>query len=219
MLVGQLLSAGVELTINQLLQLDPDCKPRLKKLAGTQLQVSINELPWSLLFIFSEQIDVSALPATSEDQSSEAQAPTESSADCHITLSLSTLSELSDSSKISQLIQQGKLDLDGDINVAQGFSNLIKELDIDWEEQLSKYTGDVVAHQTFSSVKAFFNTAQQEVEKLADQLSTHLTKPDAVAVSEIEVADFCDQVNTLRSASDRLEARIDQLIALQQDDS
>jgi ubiquinone biosynthesis protein UbiJ len=217
MLVGQLLSAGVELTLNQLLQLDPDCKPRLKKLAGTQLQVSINELPWSLLFIFSEQIDVSALPATNEDQSSEAQAV--SSADCHITLSLSTLGELSDSSKISQLIQQGKLELNGDINVAQGFSNLVKELDIDWEEQLSKYTGDVFAHQTFSSVKAFFNTAQQEVEKLADQLSTHLTQPDAVAVSEIEVADFCDQVNTLRSASDRLEARIDQLIALQQDDS
>lgn len=212
MLVGQLISAGVELTLNQLLQLDPDCKPRLKKLAGKQLQVTINELPWTLLFTFSEQIDVSAL------QQNQQQIPADAAADCHITLGLSTLSELSDSSKISQLIQQGKLDLDGDIDVAQGFSNLMKELDIDWEEQLSKYTGDVVAHQTFSSVKALFNTAQQEVEKLADQLSAHLTKPEAVAVSEIEVADFCDQVNHLRSASDRLEARIDHLIASQQDD-
>ncbi|GAC32966.1 ubiquinone biosynthesis accessory factor UbiJ [Paraglaciecola polaris] len=212
MLVGQLLSAGIELALNQLLQLDPDCQGRLKKLSGKQLQVSVNELPWSLLFTFSGQIDVSAL------ERNEEQAAMESSADCHITLGLGTLSDLKDSSKISQLIQQGKLDLAGDINVAQGFSNLMKELDIDWEEQLSKYTGDVVAHQTFSSVKSFFTSAQQEIDKLAAQFSTHLTQPEAVAVKPVEVDDFCEQVNVLRSASDRLEARIDQLIASQQDD-
>lgn len=212
MLVGQLLSAGIEFTLNQLIQLDPDCQGRLKKLSNKQLQVTVKELPWSLLFSFSQQIDVSTLTPSDQETS------TESTADCHITLDLSTLGELKDSSKISQLIQQGKLDLAGDINVAQGFSNLMKELDIDWEEQLSKYTGDVVAHQTFSSVTSFFTTAQQEIEKLADQFSTRLTQPDAVAVTPAEVESFCENVNTLRSGCDRLEARIDNLIASQQDD-
>ena len=35
----------------------------------------------------------------------------------------------------------------------QAFSALLGELDIDWEEELSRYTGDVVAHTLCSGAR------------------------------------------------------------------
>ncbi|MFQ3236406.1 MAG: ubiquinone biosynthesis protein UbiJ [Paraglaciecola sp.] len=215
---AQLLSAGIEFSLNQLLRLDPDSSPKLKKLAGKQLQVSVRELPWPLLFSFSEQIDVMVLPASETDS----PLPDEVAnliVDCHISLALETLGELRDSSKISQLIQQNKLTLEGDILVAQSFSSLLKELDIDWEEQLSRYTGDVVAHQTFTSIKSLFFAAEQQLQNFGQQLSHHLTEEKAIAAAKPAVDEFCEQVNELRSAVERLDARLSLLENYQQDDN
>jgi ubiquinone biosynthesis protein UbiJ len=199
---AQLLTSGIELGINQLLKLDPASQARLKKLHGKQLKVSVRELPWPLIFNFSERVDVMA---EQTDENSSSQLDT---FDCHIELALETLPELKDSSKISQLIQQNKLVLEGDINVAQAFSGLIKDLDIDWEEQLSQYTGDVFAHQTFANMKSVFLSAQQNMQKFSDNLSQTLMAEPAVAISADQVTAFCEQVNDLRSAAQRLEARL-----------
>jgi ubiquinone biosynthesis protein UbiJ len=215
---AQLLSAGIEFSLNQLLRLDPDSPPKLKKLAGKQLQVSVRELPWPLIFSFSEQIDVMALPPGDTGSPLPGEAAN-LMVDCHISLALETLGELRDSSKISQLIQQNKLTLEGDILVAQSFSSLLKELDIDWEEQLSKYTGDVAAHQTFASIKSVFFTAGQQLQDFGQQLAHNLTQDGAIAAAKPAVDDFCEQVNELRSAVERLDARLSLLENHQQDDN
>ena len=199
---AQLLTSGIELGINQLLKLDPASQARLKKLRGKQLKVSVRELPWPLIFNFSERVDVMA---GQTDENSSSQLDT---FDCHIELALETLPELKDSSKISHLIQQNKLVLEGDINVAQAFSGLIKDLDIDWKEQLSQYTGDVFAHQTFANMRSVFLSAQQNMQKFSDSLSQTLMAEPAVAISAEHVTAFCEQVNDLRSAAQRLEARL-----------
>lgn len=198
---AQLLSAGIELGINQLLKLDPQSQLKLKKLAGKQLKVSIRELPWPLLFSFSQQVDVLAEQTIDHTQQSQA-------ADCHIELALETLPELQDSSKISQLIKQNKLLLEGDIHVAQGFSALIKELDIDWEEQLSHYTGDVLAHQTFASMKSVFLSAQQNMQQFGASLSDSLMQDEGLTIRATQLEEYCQQVNELRSAAQRLDARL-----------
>ena len=200
---AQLLTSGIELGINQLLTLDPASQPRLKKLHGKQLKVTVRELPWPLIFSFSERIDVMA-----EQVLDNSHVDQQDPVDCHIELALETLPELKDSSKISQLIQQNKLVLHGDINVAQGFSGLIKELEIDWEEQLSQYTGDVFAHQAFANMKSVFVSAQQNMQKFSDSLSETLMAEPALGISAIQVTAFCDEVSELRSAAQRLEARL-----------
>lgn len=200
--IAQLLTSGVELGFNQLLKLDPDSQARLAKLSGKSLQVSVKELPFPLLFNFSEQVEVGAVIESNEHN----QAP-----DCLIELDLNTLPKLQDSSQLTQLIQQKKLSLIGDIYIAQTFGDLIKELDIDWEEQLSKYTGDVFAHQTFSSAKSLFAQAKQELDKAANNLGHRMTQADSIAVTPIEVALFSDQVSDLRSDAERLQARLQRL--------
>ncbi|WP_299075021.1 SCP2 sterol-binding domain-containing protein [uncultured Paraglaciecola sp.] len=197
---AQLVTSGIELTINKLLKLDEESQLRLKKLSGRSLQVTIKELPWPLLFSFSEQVDVRAVMATSETSSE--------SVDCLIELNLETLPKLKDSSQLTQLIQQQQLSLIGDIYVAQTFSTLLKDLDIDWEELLSQYTGDVVAHQTFSSMRTLFDTAKTQIEQGAAALSEHLTQSDSIAVKPSEMLSFSQSVSELRSDTERLSARI-----------
>jgi ubiquinone biosynthesis protein UbiJ len=200
---AQLMTSGIELAMNQLLKLDDDSQQRLKKLAGKSLQVTIKELPWPLLFTFSDQIDVRAVITPDNDIE-----PISEPVDCLIELNLETLPKLRDSSQLTQLIQQKKLNLIGDIYVAQTFSALLKDLDIDWEEQLSGYTGDVVAHQTFSSMRALFDTAKKQIEKGAIELGEHLTQSNSIAVKPSEMMGFSRGVTRLRSATERLSARI-----------
>lgn len=211
---AQLVASGIELAMNQLLKLDDDSQHRLKKLSGKSLQVTIKELPWPLLFSFSEQIDVRTVitPENEFDPSPEA-------VDCLIELNLETLPKIKDSSQLTQLIQQKQLNLTGDIYVAQTFSALLKDLDVDWEEQLSRYTGDVVAHQTFTSMRALFDTAKSQIERGAIELGEHLTQSDSIAVKPIEMVEFSRNATDLRSATERLSARIASLEQMKQVDT
>jgi ubiquinone biosynthesis protein UbiJ len=200
---AQLITAGIEMAMNQLLKLDADSQQRLKKLSGKSLQVTIRELPWPLLFSFSEQIDVRAVLSSDNDID-----PTSESVDCLIELNLETLPKLKDNSQLTQLIQQKQLNLIGDIYVAQTFSALLKDLDVDWEEQLSRYTGDVVAHQTFTSMRTLFDTAKSQIEQGAIQLGEHLTQSDSIAVKPSEMFEFSRDVSDLRGDTERLSARV-----------
>jgi ubiquinone biosynthesis protein UbiJ len=200
---AQLVTSGIELAMNQLLKLDDDSQQRLKKLSGKSLQVTIKELPWPLLFSFSEQIDVRAVITPDNDSEPEPEP-----VDCLIELNLETLPKLKDSSQLTQLIQKKQLNLIGDIYVAQTFSALLKDLDVDWEEQLSRYTGDVVAHQTFSSMRTIFDTAKTQIEQGVIELGEHLTQSDSIAVKPSEMIEFSRGVSDLRSSTERLSAKI-----------
>jgi ubiquinone biosynthesis protein UbiJ len=198
--------------MNQLLKLDDDSQQRLKKLSGKSLQVTIKELPWPLLFSFSEQIDVRTVITPDNDSEPEP-------VDCLIELNLETLPKLKDSSQLTQLIQKKQLNLIGDIYVAQTFSALLKDLDVDWEEQLSRYTGDVVAHQTFSSMRTIFDTAKTQIEQGVIELGEYLTQSDSIAVKPSEMIEFSRDVSDLRSSTERLSAKIALLEQAKKDDT
>ena len=197
--IAQLLSSGIETVLNKLISLDPVSDIKLKKLQGKSLQVQVTELPWPLLFQFSDQIYVGILQADEVEHNT---------ACCKIELDLATLPKLQDSSGLTQLIQQKKLLLNGDIYVAQSFSSLLQELDIDWEEQLSAYTGDAVAHQTFSNIKSAVLITKENIEQARGVWAQRLTKNGALGVNQQELNEFSEQVNSLRSASERLFARL-----------
>ncbi|WJG09105.1 SCP2 sterol-binding domain-containing protein [Aliiglaciecola sp. LCG003] len=194
---AQLASAAIELVLNRLLSLDPSSSTDLHKINGKQLQVTIRELPWPLIFHFSDRIDVLI-----------AQTGLTNEVDCSLVLSLATLQKLSDSSQITQLIQSQELHLQGDINVAQGFSQVLTNLDIDWEEQLSVYCGDVLAHSVFSAGKSVIAKTNQAAKHLFKTLAEGAIEEKKLAPHPIQVAHYCNQVGVLRGDTDRLEAKI-----------
>ena len=191
----QLFSSALEVPLNALLALDDQSAKRLQPLQGKRLTVALKELPWPMTLAFSERIDILM---DQENQSS----------DCIISMQLSTLNELQDSSQITRLIQQGKLDLQGDIQIAQHFSSLIKELDIDWEEHLSHYVGDVAAYQMTAWVKQAGDRIQQGVKRLEQHLSNAAIEEKRLTPHRLDIEQHIEHIHRLRSKTEKLDARI-----------
>ena len=193
-----LVTAVIETSLNTLVNDDPDLVRRLSRLKGQIIQVNLKELNKTLTFVFSQQIDVLA--------------DYEGQPDCYLSLNLSVLPELREQSNITKLIKQDKLILEGDIQLAQKFAQLMTDCKPDLEEWLSRVTGDVVAHTLVQGVKNVGGFVASQANKHQNHLAQVLTEEWKIAPAQLEVAHFCDQVDDVKSAAARLEAKLNALL-------
>ncbi len=193
-----LMTAGIEVSLNTLIKDDPELVRRLARMKGQVIQVHLKELNKTLTFIFSQQIDVLA--------------QYEGEPNCYLSLNLSVLPQLREQANITKLIKQDKVVLDGDIQLAQKFAQLMTDCKPDLEEWLSRVTGDVVAHTVVSGAKQMFSQVKQCATKQQDHLGQIVTEEWQLAPSALEVAHFCDQVDELKSHAARIEERFNQLL-------
>lgn len=204
----QLLSALLEKGINKLLSLDEDSASRIARLKGKRLTLSLTELPADFLFVFSESVDVLVAERSSNDSSTPSVA---ADSDCFMATSLFTLPELQNISNITQLIKQDKLVLEGDIQVAQQFSNLIKALDIDWEEQLARHTGDIMAHEVFQFAGRVSKGLQAVKQRLDATFKDAMLEEKQLVAPAPLVDEFSSQVSELHQRAQQLERRLERL--------
>ncbi|MEH0667611.1 SCP2 domain-containing protein [Vibrio scophthalmi] len=193
-----LMTAVIETSLNTLIQDDPDLVRRLARLKGQVIQVHLKEFDKRLTFVFSQQVDVLA--------------HYEGTPDCTLSLNVSVLPELKDQSNITKLIKQDKLELDGDIQLAQSFSQLITQCKPDIEEWISRVTGDVVAHTLVQGVTQIGQFARTQLRHQQDYLAQVVTEEWRLAPPPLEVAHFCDQVDEIKSQAARVEAKLNQLL-------
>lgn len=193
-----LVTAVIETSLNTLVNDDPDLVRRLSRLKGQIIQVNLKELNKTLTFVFSQQIDVLA--------------DYEGQPDCYLSLNLSVLPELREQSNITKLIKQDKLILEGDIQLARKFAQLMTDCKPDLEEWLSRVTGDVVAHTLVQGVKNVGGFVASQANKHQNHFAQVLTEEWKIAPAPLEVAHFCDQVDDVKSAAARLEAKLNALL-------
>ncbi|WP_261882342.1 ubiquinone biosynthesis accessory factor UbiJ [Vibrio pelagius] len=193
-----LVTAVIETSLNTLVNDDPDLVRRLSRLKGQIIQVNLKELNKTLTFVFSQQIDVLA--------------DYEGQPDCYLSLNLSVLPELREQSNITKLIKQDKLVLEGDIQLAQKFAQLMTDCKPDLEEWLSRVTGDVVAHTLVQGAKNVGGFVASQANKHQNHFAQVLTEEWKIAPAPLEVAHFCDQVDDVKSAAARLEAKLNALL-------
>lgn len=193
-----LVTAVVETSLNTLIKDDPELGRRLARLKGQVIQVHLKEINKTLTFVFSQQIDVLA--------------NYEGEPDCYLSLNLAVLPELRDQSNITKLIKQDKLVLEGDIQLAQKFSQLMTDCKPDIEEWLSRAMGDVVAHTLVKSAENLGQFVKAQASKHQNHLAQVLTEEWKIAPAPLEVAYFCDQVDDLKSHAARVEAKLNQLL-------
>ena len=193
-----LVTAVIETSLNTLVNDDPALVRRLSRLKGQIIQVNLKELNKTLTFVFSQQIDVLS--------------EYEGQPDCYLSLNLSVLPELREQSNITKLIKQDKLILEGDIQLAQKFSQLMTDCKPDLEEWLSRVTGDVVAHTLVQGVKNVGDLVAKQAKKHQNHFAQVLTEEWKIAPAPLEVAHFCDQVDDVKSSAARLEAKLNALL-------
>ncbi len=201
-----LFTASIETAINKALSLDSGSAARLKPLNGKRLTVFLAGTPIALTLVFSDKVDVLAENQSFEDVVAELDGAT-----CCIKTRPDVLPDLRQSSKITSLIQQNRLSVEGELSIAQQVSSVFQNLHIDWEEHASAYIGDVAAHTLFSSIQNVKLRAERFFGNAKAGLGNALTEEKDVAVPSIAVAHFADQVTDLRDDVERFEARLAQL--------
>jgi len=81
---------------------------------------------------------------------------------------------------LTDLLRQDKIQIHGDVKTAQLLVDLLTETDIDLEEMLSQYTGDIVAHEIGKKAEKFKQIAKDSpnpIEALKNGLSDFLISP------------------------------------------
>ncbi len=191
------LLALMEQGLNQYLSLDPEVGRPLSKLHGKRILLIVSGLGAACLVPGPDGIQV--LAADEEDRP-----------DCSLEAGPLGFMRMAQGEGVEELFG-GSVKVRGDTELAQAFGALLRELDIDWEEQHSKLTGDPIAHQVGESVRGAGDWSKMAGSTLQQNLGEYLQEEARILPARAESDDFSDRVDRLRDDLERLEARIRRL--------
>ncbi|WP_432744031.1 SCP2 sterol-binding domain-containing protein [Methylobacter sp. G7] len=198
MLIKPLLIGALEATLNQYLALDQDSGYFLTPLAGKVIAVTIQP--------FDETIYL--CPTTDSIQCLD-QFP--EPADTRLTGSIWALGLMGLSSTPMRSVFSGEVKIEGDMQTGRKFQELFAKLDIDLEEKLSRFTGDIIAHNVANFFRAGQNWSKESLETFQLNAAEFLQEETRDLPSAPEVDIYFAQVDELRSDFDRLQSKIERL--------
>ena len=106
----------------------------------------------------------------------------------------------------------GAVEIRGDTETGQRFQQILEAMDIDWEEHLSRFIGDLAAHQAGQLARAGRQYARTSADTLRQDLGEYLTEEARLLPVRIQVENFLADIDRLRMDVDRLEARVQRLL-------
>jgi len=190
---GALVAAAVQTAFNGLLAMDPEVAGRLDALSGGALAIEIRGLGLTLYL----------QPRGDRLQVSD-QLETEPNA----TLAASPLDL---ARQLTSDDWAREMELRGDAGYAQQFHAILRALEFDWEEPLSRVLGDVAAHQLGNLLRGVVSWGSQAGESLGRATADYLQEESRELPTAAEVERFVDAVDALRADCDRLAARVHRL--------
>jgi len=110
----------------------------------------------------------------------------------------------------------GAVEISGDTEIGQEFQDILTGVDWDWEEQLSKLTGDSVAHLIGELARKGQKWLGNTNETLQENFSEYLQEEARLLPTRTELNIFLDDVDQLRADTDRLAARVERLLKTQE---
>lgn len=111
----------------------------------------------------------------------------------------------------TRVFRGGGLQITGDAEIAQGFQKLFAAAQPDFEEELSRITGDAFAHHLASLARSAIKFGLKTRDTFVQNVAEYLTEEGRDVPAKFEVDEFLAGVDAIREATDRLEARIGQL--------
>ena len=195
------LLAAAEAVLERVLALDPDTPARLAPLAGRRLRVRLTDPRLHLDLLFREQgVAVRPVPPATEGGGDDVP-------DATLSASLPGLLGLA----LSGGGSNARLSLQGDVGVVQQVRRLFEGIEPDWEEQVSRVFGDVVAHRMGEAARGLGRYGRETTDTALRNLGEFLTEERGQIPPAAEVAAFLEDVDRLREDVDRLAARVARL--------
>jgi len=181
-------------SFNRYLDCDPERAQALENINDKILSITIKEANFTLI------MQVQNARFFEADLSQQI--------DASIIVSMHVLSGKMGGQDQNQLLKDGIIEIQGDSHVASVFNKVMNEIEIDWQDVISKYTGDIVAHQIATGAKSVASVLRRLGDNLRLDVRDYLQDDLQIAVTESEVEHFVEQVDDLRARTDRLEARL-----------
>jgi len=104
-----------------------------------------------------------------------------------------------------------EIEMQGDAELAQEISFLVRNLSWDVEEDLSKAVGDIAAHRIASTAREVRRWGREASLRMAQGAAEYWTEESPLIASRVKLESFAREVSDLRDAVERLEKRIDRL--------
>ncbi len=197
--------SAIETAINAWLKLDDEAPPRFVELDGKIIRLHITGLDFNLYFFPSASgIQVLGNYPSEEDGGI---------VDTTIHGSPMALIRLGTSNNAGETLLKSDVEIDGDMRVAEKFSAILKDVDIDWEELLSKLVGDIIAHQAGQVARGATDWFTETIDAMKLNTAEYISEESKLSPADAEVHHHLEQVDDVRMGVDRLEARINLLFS------
>jgi ubiquinone biosynthesis protein UbiJ len=196
----QAICALLEAFINKALTLNINSNNNesLNRLEQKTLTLKLAELAFPLSFSVGKQkIQVSSLTDNN---------------DCRVDTSIYSLIELKKEQQITTLIKQDKLELQGDVKIAQQFLALAESVDIDWQDELAKHIGDIPTYKVMQLGQVLQQRLQFAGKQIQSDASEWLLHEIKAVIHTDEMSRFSQRVSETSLATDRLSNRVDLLL-------
>jgi ubiquinone biosynthesis protein UbiJ len=185
--------AAVEGGFNTLIDMDPDARRRLSAMQGKLIAVRLKGIDLSLYLLPTDR-GIQVHPHYSGEPDTEILG--------------TPMGLLSLGLGNSDAMFEGEVEIRGDVELGQAFKRLLDRLDIDWEEQLSRLTGDALAHHIGRVVRGGLGWGARTLNTLARDVAEYLQEESRDLPTRPEITPLMNGIDDLRDDVDRLEARL-----------
>ena len=186
--------------INQILRTDPQIEKCLAPLEGKLLAVEITELPCFFLWVNKGQAQL--LWKTSKGPDG--------------TIRVGLFAKLQAKTRRNRHLVHNDLTYEvlGDPDTARAVRIFFSGFEPDWEERLSEFVGDTVAHKAGQSVRAAAEWTWNASRSAMQNFSEYLQEERQVLATRSRVGRHLDKVTRLQQEVDALERRLTLLACL-----
>ncbi|MCD8522462.1 MAG: SCP2 sterol-binding domain-containing protein [Saccharospirillaceae bacterium] len=190
-----------EAAINHVLRYDPAALNSLSRQQGRLLCVRINELNPVLIRIVDSGIVLSLAHSHSTNNNREL------GADATLSGSAADFFALARARDKAHALISSAIDMDGDSEFALSLTRVAQNLDVDWEALITPLTGGLLAHQLGKGLRGILGWGKTSAPAYRNAVKEYLEDEAQLLTPEPLAAQFADEVDQLRLATDRLEAR------------
>jgi ubiquinone biosynthesis protein UbiJ len=191
----------LETAFNNYLALDPEAPEKLTTFDGKVICIDISGLNKRIYLL----INGSKISVVKQHDAEP---------DATITGSPAALFKLGVHRDSAPLFFTGEVEIRGDTRLGRQFKSLLADMEIDWEEHLSRLIGDIAAHRVAGLFNELKEWSGSVAGNFADDVGEYLQEESRDVVSGAEMGMFYQQVDKLRDDTERLKARIDRLSAV-----
>jgi ubiquinone biosynthesis protein UbiJ len=188
----------IQKALNKYLALDPESAARLAVLEGKVVTLKLLAIDMSFNLVFANNaIQLHSGTALNSDTTIEGTP--------------FRLLHLAMNRKNRQQFFSDDVSIQGNLELGQLVIDLFDQMEIDWEELLSRVIGDVPSHQIGNIVTKLSGWLLGTKDSLLRNVSEYVQEEAGFFPTREALQDFYTDVDALRMDTDRLEARVNQL--------